>query len=442
MGFRKFFKIGPAAVFLVVMAFGNGAFAQQADTAMASNTTVTDSVVAAQDTGAAIAPAISLDIDTNMLSWTGGGAAAPKDSAEAAAAVKSFWFYFLIFALFCVFLAIIGKVLRVYELSRGLAGKKDQGINWNTVQGTIFAIALVVGLYGAYWSYAVQGPMSVTETASVHGALLDKMFMTTLIITTIVFVITHILLFGFSYLYAGSTKRKAYFYPHNNLVEKVWTIVPAFVLAGLVLFGFLTWRNITSVSAADQKAAISLEVTGEQFSWNLRYAGADNQLGLRNYKLTTPTNTLGIDFKDQKSWDDKLASEIVLPVNKPVRVTVNSKDIIHSFYLPDFKAQINAVPGMTTYFQFIPTVTTADMRLKRQDPSYNYTLLCAKICGSGHYNMQKRVTIVTEEEYKAWLVKQQLYYNDDVKKVINAPASDSSQANPITTQKQTEAQTH
>src|SRR5690606_34309584 len=180
---------------------------------------------------------------------------------------------------------------------------------------------------------------------------------------------------------------------------------------------------ITNVSEEDQKKAINIEVVGEQFKWHLRYSGEDNEIGKRDYKLTTPTNGLGIDFTDQKSWDDKLVSEIIIPVNKPVRFIIGSKDILHSFYLPDFRVQINAVPGMPTYFQFTPRLTTAQMREKKGDPTYDYVLLCAKICGSGHYNMQAKVTVVSEEEYATWLAKQPLYYNDDVKREMQQRAS-------------------
>ena len=106
----------------------------------------------------------------------------------------------------------------------------------------------------------------------------------------------------------------------------------------------------------------------------------------------------------------------MIPVNRSVRVTVGSKDVLHSFYIPTLRVQVNAVPGMPTYFQFVPRYTTAEMREKRNDPTFDYILLCAKICGSGHYNMQTKVRIVTESEYQEWLAKQPLYYNDDVKK--------------------------
>jgi cytochrome c oxidase subunit 2 len=346
-----------------------------------------------------------------------------KDYSEA---YRSGSYYLMMFFLLCIFIAIIGKILKVYEISREMQGQKSK-IDSRRINGVLLGIALIVGIYGVYWSYSVQGPMSMHESASVHGLDIDYMFNITLILTTIVFILTHIALFGFSFKYRGSENRKAYFYPHNNSLERIWTIIPAIVLTVLVLLGFFTWRGITNVSPEDQKKAINIEITGEQFKWSLRYAGADNQIGTRNYKLTTPTNGLGIDFKDQKSWDDKLVSEIVIPVNKPVRFTIGSKDVLHSFYLPDFRVQMNAVPGMPTYFQFTPRLTTAEVRVERNNPEYNYVLLCAKICGAGHYNMQAKVTVVSEAEYATWLAKQALYYNDDVKKelqMVNKKSAD------------------
>jgi cytochrome c oxidase subunit 2 len=132
--------------------------------------------------------------------------------------------------------------------------------------------------------------------------------------------------------------------------------------------------------------------------------------------MTTPTNPYGIDFNDKNSWDDIQGSEIWLPVNKPVRFHIVSKDIIHSFYIPDFRVQINAVPGMTNYFQFTPTVTTEEMRDRLGDYNYDFVMLCNKICGSGHYNMQKKVVVVTEEKYKEWLAKQNKYFTEDLQK--------------------------
>ena len=132
---------------------------------------------------------------------------------------KMVGFYLLLFLLTCVFIGIIGKVLQVYELTRNIQGKKE-GISWDKVNGYIFVIALVAGLYGSYWSYTVQGAQILPDAASEHGEKIDSMFNITLIITTIVFVITHILLFLFAYKYKHSTKKRAYYLAHNNTLEK------------------------------------------------------------------------------------------------------------------------------------------------------------------------------------------------------------------------------
>jgi cytochrome c oxidase subunit 2 len=428
MRLREIFNIRTVAALLVICTItlmANTLFAQVQDSTVSSTTAAIDTAAksAVSELSPSNVPLISTAVDTVARYKNMQPLEVAKDYSEA---YRSGSYYLMMFLLLCIFIAIVGKILKVYEISREMQGQKSK-FDSRRINGVLLGIALIVGIYGVYWSYSVQGPMSIHESASVHGLDIDYMFNITLILTTIVFILTHIALFGFSFQYRGSENRKAYFYPHNNSLERIWTIIPAIVLTVLVLLGFFTWRGITNVSPEDQKKAINIEVTGEQFKWSLRYAGADNQIGARNYKLTTPTNGLGIDFKDQKSWDDKLVGEIVIPVNKPVRITVGSKDVLHSFYLPDFRAQINAVPGMPTYFQFTPRLTTAEVRVERNNPEYNYVLLCAKVCGAGHYNMQAKVTVVSEAEYATWLAKQALYYNDDVKKelqMVNKKSTD------------------
>ena len=428
MRLREIFNIRTVAALLVICTItlmANTSFAQVQDSTVSSTTAVIDTAAKSvvSELSPSNVPLISTVVDTVARYKNMQPLEVAKDYSEA---YRSGSYYLMMFLLLCIFIAIVGKILKVYEISREMQGQKSK-FDSRRINGVLLGIALIAGIYGVYWSYSVQGPMSMHESASVHGLDIDYMFNITLILTTIVFILTHIALFGFSFQYRGSENRKAYFYPHNNSLERIWTIIPAIVLTVLVLLGFFTWRGITNVSPEDQKKAINIEVTGEQFKWSLRYAGADNQIGTRNYKLTTPTNGLGIDFKDQKSWDDKLVGEIVIPVNKPVRFTVGSKDVLHSFYLPDFRAQINAVPGMPTYFQFTPRLTTAEVRVQRNNPEYNYVLLCAKNCGAGHYNMQAKVTVVSEAEYATWLAKQALYYNDDAKKelqMVNKRATD------------------
>ncbi len=349
-------------------------------------------------------------------------AAATEKVVDMGEVHKTAVFYVLMFLLLCLFIAIIGKALKVYELTRDTQGK-PQGVNWDTINGVLFALFLIVGLYGVYWEYTVHGDMLLPEAASDHGKKIDEMFNLTLIITTAVFIITHIALFSFAYLYRHSNKRKAYYYPHNNTLEKIWTLLPALVLSLLVLKGFLTWKAIFYKVEDPKNRAINIEVTSSQFVWDLRYPGPDAIVGKKNYKLVTAINGLGIDFNDKNSLDDLIADEIVIPVNKPVRFVLTSKDVIHSFYMPHFRVQLNTVPGMTSYFEFTPTITTEEMRTKTNDPKFNYILLCAKICGANHFNMQKNVRVVSEAEYKQWLTEQTPYLTNDLKKAFNLPVA-------------------
>jgi len=434
MRFNKLFKIRNLIAVLAIGCIAAGTPVSAQDSTAAAPTEIS----AGSSTAASATDAADMDAFASELVKVSESATSDDSSTLAAAdevvdnstLYKTAAYYTILFILVCIFLAIIGKILRVYELTREIQGKRG-ALNWNSIQGGIFVAFLILGLYGTYWTYDTWGYVVTGESASVHGDRINNMMLVTVAITTLVFVITQILLFWFIFRYRGQETRKAYYYPHNNAIERLWTIVPAFVLTILVVFGFFTWRSITNPPEADQKAALSVEVTGEQFKWNVRYAGADNQLGVRNYKLTTPTNSLGIDYSDKKSWDDRLGPEIVLPVNKPVRVTINSKDVLHSFYMPDFRVQMNAVPGMPTYFQFTPKLTTEEMREKKGNPAFDYVLLCAKICGSGHYNMQYKVKVVSEKEYKEWIAQQPLFFNDDMKKEMQQKVASSAEAATI-----------
>lgn len=395
-------------------------------------------------TMAALAVILTAFANTSAFAQEAAAAATAKP-IDMTPIYKSTLFYVLLFLLLCLFIAIVGKALRVYELTRETQGKPE-GINWNVVNGVLFAVFLVVGLYGVYWEYTVHGEMILPEAASEHGKKIDEMFNLTLIITTIVFILTHIVLFAFAYFYKSTGKRKAYYYPHNNLIEKIWTLVPAVVLTVLVLMGFLTWRSIFYKIEDPNNKPLLIEVTSSQFQWDVRYPGKDGVIGVKNYKKITALNALGIDFNDKNSLDDQVGEEIVLPVNKPVRFILTSKDVLHSFYMPHFRVQLNTVPGMTSYFEFTPTITTEEMKIKTNDPSFKYLLLCAKICGSNHYNMQKPVRVVTQAEYDEWVVKNATYLTDDLRKVFNLPVPVAPTVAPVkaadTTVKDTTAKTN
>jgi cytochrome c oxidase subunit 2 len=127
---------------------------------------------------------------------------------------------------------------------------------------------------------------------------------------------------------------------------------------------------------------------------------------------------LGVNFKDRNSFDDQKADTLVLPVNRTIRINIHAQDVIHSFYMPHFRVQMNAVPGLPTFFKFKPTITTSEMRNRLDDPKFEYLLYCNKICGGGHYNMQKVVRVVTEAEYQDWIERQKPYLSDQLKKEL------------------------
>ncbi|WP_225551232.1 cytochrome c oxidase subunit II [Sphingobacterium bovistauri] len=413
------FKSIAGLLLIISLFFAAPVMAMQSDSTVVDTTAVATAPAAAATVDSAAAPA-----DTAATV-----AAAASDASTATTATakveevktidpqvyKNFFYYVLLFLVICTIIAVIGKIHSVYVLTRKMNGKYNEYGN-NNLQAALFLVFLVVFFAFVYYSYVVWGSWSWRDAATEHGQEIDRMFIITLVITTVVLVLTHAVLFVFTYVYRAKAKRQAYYYPHNDAIEKLWTIVPAIVLTVLVLFGFFTWRSITNVPEELQKSAIQVEVLAEQFKWSIRYPGNDGEIGKRNYKLTTPTNPYGIDFKDKSSWDDLQPQDIVIPVNKSVRFHILSKDIIHSFYIPDFRVQINAVPGMTNYFQFTPTVTTEEMRDRMNDPKYDFIMLCNKICGEGHWNMGKKVIVVTEAEYKEWLATQGKYFTEDLQK--------------------------
>ncbi len=325
-----------------------------------------------------------------------------------------FWFYTLLLVSAVLVFVVINKTIKALELTQVL-NDKPITVKWNRINGFMF-ILFGLGFFAAIaWEFNTHGRQLLPVAASEHGALTDNLFNITLIITGIVFVLTHIALFLFSYNYKGTTERKAFFYSHNDKLEVYWTVIPAIVLAVLVFSGWKTWTNITKPAPQE---ALTLDVTAKQFGWVVRYPGNDGKLGTKTFKLVNDVNETGVNFNDAASKDDYFTREIYLPVGKPVKFNFGAKDVIHSAYMPHFRAQMNCVPGMPTTFWFTPTITTAQMRENTNDPKFDYLLLCAKICGSAHYNMQVKIVVVDDAEYKKWLATQVPYYNEETAKQI------------------------
>ncbi|TVR79430.1 MAG: cytochrome c oxidase subunit II [Chitinophagaceae bacterium] len=311
-----------------------------------------------------------------------------------------------IIALLIIFLIVI-QIARTSELVSVIRGDGETTHSTNKINAYLMLVVMVVGLLGIIGSVFYYKDGFLPVSASEHGVWIDSMFNWTLFFTGIVFLITQIILFYFAFKYRSTKKTKAFYYPENNKLELLWTAVPAVVLTFLVVMGLESWFKIFSPVPDDHHV---VEVTGYQFGWNVRYPGLDGELGKNSIRDIEGSNILGIDWTDEASHDDILASEIHLPVDKPVLFKLGSKDVLHSFFLPHFRVKMDCVPGIPTQFWFTPTITTEEMREITGNPDFDYILACAELCGAGHYNMGLTVIVGTQEEHDEWVSSQRPLY--------------------------------
>ena len=361
----------------------------------------------------------------------------------------------------------IAQLVRVYELSSKLRNRGEHEISnrdnrLNAKMMLTFMILFYLGFIYLIYKYGWTGR---GDAASLHGRELDWLLNLNFIIIILVFFLTNTLLFVFAFKYVRKPGVKAFYYPHNNKLEMLWTVVPACVLAVIIILGLKNWNETTSNA---KKESIRVELFSKQFDWTARYSGEDNTLGRFDYKLTTDANELALmttetidsaifnmengptgikslesklndrkvimvpedrekmenDFSrkqrlfrllyqmkarhnskiDAQAWDDIIQKDtLYLCVNKEYEFNFRAKDVIHSAYFPHFRVQMNTVPGMTTRFKFTPDVTTKEMRKKKNDEKFNYVLMCNKICGGAHYKMKMMVVVLPEAEYTAWM---------------------------------------
>ena len=322
---------------------------------------------------------------------------------------------FLIVVAVILLIATVSQILRIFELAGDLRGKKAYEVSEgdNKTQSYLMLLFLVVYFGFIIWQMIQWGGKLLPESASIHGEDIDRLMTVSWIIIIPVFVITHVLLFYFAYKYAFDKNRKATFFAHSNKLEVIWTAIPTAVLAALILYGLSTWNNIT-VPVAEEDEPVLIELYSRQFDWTARYAGTDRKFGDASVRMISGANVLGLDSADGHAKDDVvLKDEFHLPVNRPVQFRFRSQDVIHSAYMPHFRAQMNCVPGMITQFNFIPKYTTEEMKKITGNKEFEYILLCNKICGAAHYNMQMRIVVESEEDYQKWLREKTMFMPDN-----------------------------
>jgi cytochrome c oxidase subunit 2 len=311
------------------------------------------------------------------------------------------------------------------DASTEVANDRDNNVNGYLM----FAFVGFIYIFTIYslwkWGHLVLG-----TPASEHGPEYDNLMAISMALIFFVQTITQFLLHYFAFKYRGKEGRVAFYYADNDKLEFIWTIIPVIVLAGLILYGLYAWTNIMFIDE-EKEDTIFVEVYAKQFSWEVRYAGEDGVLGKANVRYIEGVNTLGVDMSDPNAQDDIQSTELHLPKGKQVVFKFRSQDVLHSAYFPHFRAQMNVVPGMVTEFAFVPTVTTDEMRqdaaiMKKVaninnirskksaqlvadgktalDPyTFDYLLLCNKICGMSHYNMQMKVVVEDDADFKKWL---------------------------------------
>ncbi|WP_203294450.1 cytochrome c oxidase subunit II [Luteirhabdus pelagi] len=343
---------------------------------------------------------------------------------------------FLVILVLVLFGVTVWQMNKIFQMSKPksssdaveVATDADNRINGKLMLGFVLFIYVLTII--SFWKW---GDVLLPISASEHGLETDQLMLISMIIIFIVGIITQWLLHYFAYRYAGKKGQKAVFYADNDKLEFIWTIIPVVVLAGLIIYGLFTWTDIMNVDVEEEDPLV-VELYAYQFDWRARYGGEDNTLGKANVRLIEGVNQLGVDMSDPNGQDDVVVNELHLPVGRKVLFKMRSQDVLHSAYMPHFRAQMNCVPGMITQFAFTPNMTTADMRqndeviekvrtineIRRENSEdliakgeeglepyeFDFLLLCNKICGTNHYNMQMKIIVESEEEYEAWLAEQ------------------------------------
>jgi cytochrome c oxidase subunit 2 len=348
----------------------------------------------------------------------------------------------IVFICIALLLLIIVQIARVRDLAKKLRGVEEveataaASTGWGLL---IFMIAFLVIATGSayYYKNYILG-FGPHESASIHGESIDNMMKWTLAITYVAFFITNAVLFYYAYRYRARKGHKARYISHNNTVELIWTGIPAIVMTFLVVGGLDAWNDIMADVGADDNY-MEIEATGYQFAWQMRYPGPDGLLGRKDFRLITGANPLGQDWTDPKNHDDILVNDVTLPVDQKVRVRITAKDVLHDFYLPQFRVKMDAVPGLPTYFVFTPTKTTKEWRrglseyaeyqeideaseegLERWQTA-NMELACAELCGKGHYSMARNVIILEQDQFDTWYAGQTSFYEANIKGTEDDP---------------------
>lgn len=248
---------------------------------------------------------------------------------------------------------------------------------------TLVSVVLTVGKY--WW---------LPELASEHGAGLDQQFMLTLVVTGIIFVLAQVCLGYLIVRFKDKPGRTADYIHGNDKLEVIWTVATAVLFFALVIPGQSIWASLHLLPPDD--SVVRIEVTGQQFAWNIRYPGADRKFGATKPELINDEggNPIGLDQSDPASADDLVLPVMAVPVNREIELILRSKDVTHAFFVRELRIKQDTVPGMTIPLRFKPTKTG------------KFEIGCAELCGLGHHTMRSSVEVLSDEDYASWLKDQ------------------------------------
>jgi len=257
----------------------------------------------------------------------------------------------------------------------------------------VVAIALAVVAVGSVLFHFLS-PWWWTPIASNWG-FIDHTIIITFWITGVVFVAIVLFMAYCVWKFHHVEGRRAVYEPENKKLEVWLTIATAVGVAGMLAPGLIVWDKFVTVP----KEATAFEVVGQQWQWSFRLPGKDGRLGTSDTRNISDDNPLGLNPKDPNGQDDVLieGEDLHLQLNKPVKLLLRSIDVLHDFYVPQFRAKMDLVPGMITYFWFTPTRTGT------------FQVLCAELCGIGHHAMRGTVVVDKPAEYQAWLQEQETF---------------------------------
>ena len=244
------------------------------------------------------------------------------------------------------------------------------------LQGLLFGLATValVAISTYYFSRPWLPPLN-----SERSAIDDAMWLS-LVVTGLVFIGTNLMLAWLGWRYQDGPGARAAYWHDSPRLEWSWTLVTAAIMFVFLFRALSLWAQIQSPPPPD---AMLVEVTGQQFAWNVRYPGPDGILGKTDHKIASQENPIGLDKSDPAAADDLLLlNQLYLPKGRPVRIQIRSMDVIHSLFLPQFRVKQDAMPGMTVQTWFVPKETG------------DFEIACAEHCGLGHYRMRGQVHVV------------------------------------------------